>query len=163
MAQPTPIVALAAVLLLAGPATAFDRSQWHTDTSQPGAIRLWCEDRACSPPSFLSYSVKPPRLVADIAGYEASIAPGPGFAENGLEVTTSKVRRSRIGRFTFYRVTRHLKRTDGFTQTGPLGLLVGDDVSISLFAMAKRPAAAERNFLDLAEELARNPPGPDGR
>ncbi|TBW38209.1 hypothetical protein EYW49_09670 [Siculibacillus lacustris] len=159
-------ISLAALLALAVPAGAhaFDRDQWRGSTSDDGGWRLDCDAPACVPGSLVTFTVKPPHAVADLATYEATLAhPAPEFARRGITVATGPVRRSVIGRFVLYRATRTLTLPDGRRQIGPMGVLVGDDLSLSLFSLSPDPAAAERNFTGVATWLARHPPKPGGQ
>ncbi|TBW38211.1 hypothetical protein EYW49_09680 [Siculibacillus lacustris] len=150
---------LAAAIALAAPAAAFDRAQWSGERAADGFYRLWCD--ACTDGSLLAFEIEPPRTVADAAGFRARLAGQvPGFAKAGILATTGEVRRSAIGAYTLYRATRTLAFANGRKQVGPVGMLVGDEVSVEFYSLSLAPAVAERNFSDFATYLAHHAPRP---
>jgi hypothetical protein len=145
--------------LASSPCLAFDRDQWQGGTRGDGTYRLTCTMPECTTDTFLSFTLRPPNAVGSVKDYERTIAAAmPELEKRGIRAETSAATRSTIGRFTLYRAKRTLTLPDGRKQYYAAGMLVGSDLSVSLFGVAPRPEIAERNFEGLADHLARHPP-----
>lgn len=161
-ACPTLTALALALALTATPAAAqsFDPDRWTGGTTGDGTYRLTCRPAsACTADTFLSFTPKPPRAVTNAEAYERLIAGAlPELKKRGIAAETTPATRATLGRFTLYRATRTLTLPDGRKQYYVAGMLVGDEQSVSLFAVAPRADLAAENFAAFSRWLADHPP-----
>lgn len=159
-------LAVASALVLAPiAALAFDPDAWTGGVRDDGTYTLTCAHEGCTVDTFMTYRRRPPRAIASAADYDRLIAGAlPELSRRGITAETRPAVRSKSGRFVLYRATRTLALPDGRRQYYVAGMLVGDELSISLMAVAPDPALAARNFDGLADHLAHHTPKfPDDR
>lgn len=156
---------IAALVLAPSAAHAFDRDAWTGGVQSDGTFQLTCARAGCSPDTLMTFRRRPARAVANAAAYDGLIAGAvPELRKRGITAETTPAVRSQLGRFTLYRATRTLTLPDGRRQYYVAGMLVGDDYSLSLTAVAPTSDLAAHNFDGLADYLAHHPPKfPDDR
>lgn len=159
------LVVAVAVLVAPTAVGAFDRDAWTGGVQDDGTYRLTCARGGCSDDTFMTFRRRPAHAIADAAAYDRSIAGAvPELRKRGITAETTPAVRSQVARFVLYRATRTLTLPDGRRQYYVAGMLVGDDYSLSLMAVAPAAGLAARNFDGLADYLAHHPPKfPDER